>query len=355
MTAPRNFSNTARTATLAASLSTSAVEAVLDSFTGFPSPPFAATIDRNQPTEEIVLVTAVTGETATLTRGFDGSSVQAHSAGAGFEHTAIAADFRAAGQAVADAAAAASAAGTAQTAANAAQSTANTANTGLGTHTAATAAHGATGAVVGTTNTQVLTNKTVKAPVFQKSDGSALVFVESTEKGAVNGVATLGADGKVPAAQLPSGGSSVLYGSTTAGTTITAAGGTRFPIGLDVVGLTPGRWLIECEAVCGNSNAANGTSLEIKAASGLVATAGAYFPARATAASSGVTTSTSQWSGSPGTVGVTFVNGIVGLGGGSTRGVLAVTTGGDLTVSAFSGSSGSDVKPGAWLRATKIA
>lgn len=38
--------------------------------------------------------------------------------------------------------------------------------TGLDTHTASTAAHGATGAVVGTTNTQTLTNKTLTTPTI---------------------------------------------------------------------------------------------------------------------------------------------------------------------------------------------
>jgi hypothetical protein len=38
--------------------------------------------------------------------------------------------------------------------------------TELNAHTAATAAHGATGAVVGTTNTQTLTNKTLSGAIL---------------------------------------------------------------------------------------------------------------------------------------------------------------------------------------------
>jgi hypothetical protein len=47
----------------------------------------------------------------------------------------------------------------------------DTAETSLSSHTSSTTAHGATGAVVGTTNTQTLTNKTLTAPVI--NNGSA--------------------------------------------------------------------------------------------------------------------------------------------------------------------------------------
>ena len=43
--------------------------------------------------------------------------------------------------------------------------------TDLTTHSGATAAHGATGAVVGTTNTQTLTNKTLTSPVINSPTG----------------------------------------------------------------------------------------------------------------------------------------------------------------------------------------
>jgi hypothetical protein len=124
---PRNFSNTASGASLNGTLAAGATTALLNNYSNFPAAPFTATISRNQADEEIVLVTAVTGSTVTLTRGFDGSSAQGHSAGATFEHTAVATDFREA-QA----------------------------------HVNATAAHGTSSALVGVDDTQTLTAKTVK-------------------------------------------------------------------------------------------------------------------------------------------------------------------------------------------------
>jgi trimeric autotransporter adhesin len=89
---------------------------------------FIIAINPETSSEEIVRVTAVTSNTLTVVRGYDGSTGKTHTSGAKVRHMAIGEDMR-------DAAA----------------------------HIEATAAHGATGAVVGTTNTQTLTNKTISA------------------------------------------------------------------------------------------------------------------------------------------------------------------------------------------------
>jgi hypothetical protein len=93
---------------------------------------FTLVIDPDTALEEIVDATAVSTNTFTITRAIDGSSAQAHSAGAVTRHMAIGRDYR--------------------------ESNVHIEST--------TGVHGATGAVVGTTDTQTLTNKTLTAPTI---------------------------------------------------------------------------------------------------------------------------------------------------------------------------------------------
>ena len=93
---------------------------------------YTVVIDPDTALEEIVDVSNyASGNTLTIARGIDGSTGVAHSAGAIVRHMVIGRDL----------------------------SEANT-------HIEATTGHGATGAVVGTTNTQTLTNKTLTSPVI---------------------------------------------------------------------------------------------------------------------------------------------------------------------------------------------
>jgi hypothetical protein len=95
---------------------------------------FTVVIDPDTALEEIVDVTAITTNTLTITRGVDGSSGQAHSAGAVVRHMAIGRDYRESNQHI-------------------------EAYSGI---------HGiaSTSSVVGTNDTQTLTNKTLTAPVI---------------------------------------------------------------------------------------------------------------------------------------------------------------------------------------------
>jgi hypothetical protein len=134
----RKYSSRSQQTTLTAPLTSSATSAtvvsgsaLLGGTTITAGETFTVVIDPDTALEEIVDLTAVSTNTLTMTRGVDGSSGQAHSAGAVIRHMAIGRDYREAN-----------------------------------THIEATTGHGATGAVVGTTNTQTLTNKTLTAPVM---------------------------------------------------------------------------------------------------------------------------------------------------------------------------------------------
>lgn len=96
---------------------------------GYPAQyPFKAVLDPGTPVEEIVYVTNITGVTVTMERGKEGTAAGTHNGGAVFQHMITGEDLQRSRD-----------------------------------HEDAVAAHGATGAVVGTTNTQSLTNKTLDA------------------------------------------------------------------------------------------------------------------------------------------------------------------------------------------------
>jgi len=126
----RYYSSTAVRTTLSASLSSSDTEIVLASSTNFPSQfPFTLILEKDSANEEIVTVTGTVGANFSMTRGVDGTSARAHSAGTSVEHGVSAKDF-----------------------------------TDFRTHeAAANGVHdiGPGASVVGTTTTQTLTNKTL--------------------------------------------------------------------------------------------------------------------------------------------------------------------------------------------------
>jgi hypothetical protein len=133
MAQTRYFSSTAQPTTLSASISNSQTSIPLAATTGFPvSFPYTLALDYGSSLEELVDVSSLAGLNANVTRGVDGTSAAAHSVGAVVRHVSSARDF-------------------------------NAFYIHMG---ASSGVHGIVGNVVGDTDTQTLTNKTLTSPIF---------------------------------------------------------------------------------------------------------------------------------------------------------------------------------------------
>jgi microcystin-dependent protein len=132
----RNYKSIAEPKALTADASSSATQITLNNVTGLPSPPYVLVINPDTVKEEAVLVTVdqtgVTSPTLKITRAIEtGATAQDHTTGHVVKHMIVGSDL----QIVHD--------------------HFSNDNTTTGT------AHGATGGVVGRTNTQIITNKTI--------------------------------------------------------------------------------------------------------------------------------------------------------------------------------------------------
>lgn len=161
--AVRNYADTAFPTTLTAAMTGGASATTsmsVASTSGLPAFPFTMLIDWTIPgSQEVVLVTSASGNTLTVTRNYDSAylttAIPAHASGAIVVHGVYAQDFTDAG--------------------NAASHTLF--NSGV---------HGVSGNVVGTTDAQTLTNKTITSPAGLVKGDVGLGNVDNTSDATKN-------------------------------------------------------------------------------------------------------------------------------------------------------------------------
>jgi microcystin-dependent protein len=151
----RNYRSIAEPKTLNGNVTNIATQITLNNITGLPSPPYVLVINPDTANEEAVLVTTnqdgVTAPTLKVERAIEtGATARTHTDQDVVRHMIVGSDLQLAHD-----------------------------------HIDLTDAHGATGAVVGTTNTQTLTNKTLTTP---KINENVTLTATATELNVLDGI-----------------------------------------------------------------------------------------------------------------------------------------------------------------------
>lgn len=89
----KHYVNTAPQLQLLSAVDDTAASLSVASTSGYPDVPFTLTIGRSTVEQEVVLCTAKSSTTFTVTRGHDGTVAVSHEAGAVVEHTTCAEDY----------------------------------------------------------------------------------------------------------------------------------------------------------------------------------------------------------------------------------------------------------------------
>ena len=152
----RNYSSISEAKTITANVTNVATQITLNNVTNLPSPPYVLVLSPDTASEEAILVnadqTGVISPTLNVTRAIEtGATAKTHTNGNTVKHMIVGSDL---------------------------QSTQDHIDN-------TTTAHGATGAVVGTTNTQTLTNKTLTTP---KINENVTLTASSTELNVLDGI-----------------------------------------------------------------------------------------------------------------------------------------------------------------------
>lgn len=193
----RFYSATAQPTVLTASITPSQTNITVQQVVGFPvSLPYILALDYNSPSEEIVLVTAQAGTSLTVTRAYDSTSGASHNVGAAVRHTWTALDG----------------------------------NDSRAHEGSASAVHGVTGALVGTTDTQTLTNKSLTSPAITGTVTGGASYASPSITGTVAG----GASYTGPTITSPSITGAVTGGASYATGNITMGSANTIVIGGDV-------------------------------------------------------------------------------------------------------------------------